>query len=595
MAFLFEKGRSYIIRARRRINKIRSFILKLFDSSITSRFVCKARKKALGFSNRTVGIFLFTFGAYAVIISMILSLFTDIEGDRASLYGGTLCALSSLPLLFSKGSIATSLTKSRTGEVICKYLSIRAESIANAEKSSALGYAFLLGVICGLLTLMLPFTRIIAFIGLMIVLAVILCTPEAGIPISLFLLLIAGTKPIYFIITVMLLSFAFKLLRGKRHLSFEKSDLIMLTFAVCTVGAVVVSTSRSVAQNASDHIVFLLPYFLCIFLIRSRSTAVKLMSVGAVTMGVLSSLYVLGAGVSALPLPEGIYHKDLLLESVRSLPVFQGTFAPVAMAALIPVCAAFIIRPVANTSRATLYLSLVSMGACLLITEQLAYVSAALIATFILLLATGSRKIYFSISAIMAVFVALLFAGSFGDRLFNYIYVHISEAYHQARSLFSDASLPVSARYIFCGSGFTGSVDEGSNFYLKLISNLGIVGFIVIFFAILILFFRATSLMSHLRKSTGEFRMNMRFASRENRSAMNTATAAGLSVIIALLAVATFTDFYSDSSSYTFFFMMLGTVSAFIRCNEHELARSLDHRDALSDPESAEIIINHTK
>lgn len=595
MAFLLEKGRSYWQSARRRINKIRSFVLKRFDSSMTSRIACKARKNVLGLSNRTVGMFLFTFGAYAVIISMILSLFTDIEGDSSSLYGGVLCALSSLPLLFSKECVATSLTKSRTGAVACKYLGIRTESFANAPRSSALGYAFLLGVICGVLTLIFPFTKVMAFAGLTIAFAVILCAPEAGIPISFFLLLVVGTKPLYFIITVMLLSYAFKLMRGKRHLSFEKSDLIMLTFALCTVGAVIVCESQSAAENASDNIVFLLPYFLCIFLIRSRSTAVRLMSLGAVTMGVLASLYVLGTGINALPLPEGIYQKDLLLETVRSLPVFQSTFAPVAMAALIPVCAAFIIRPLANTSRATLYLSLVSMCTCLLITEQLAYISAALIATFILLLATGSRKIYFSISSIMTVFVALLFAGSFGDRLFNYIHVHISEAYNQARSLFSDASVPLSARYLFCGSGFTDDAREGSNFFLSLISDLGIVGFIMIFFAILFLFFRATSLMSHLRKSTGEFRINMRSASSENRAAMSTATAAGLSVIIALLACATFTDFYADSSSYAFFFMMLGTVSAFIRCNERQVAKSLDHNYDCSDPEAAELTISHTK
>lgn len=559
------KNTAFIKRFLQKADGMRSFVIKLFDDSIASGVAVAVRRGFLSLGLRVLGIFFASFGFYSFLIAMLLGFFTERSVDASALYGGAATALCALPLLFSKGSISSSLTDSRTGACVCKYLNIRKETLSKSSPTGTMSIGFVCGVVAGLATLVFPFGSVLFGILFAVTCGVILSSPEAGLTVCVILLFIGDMRIQYVLLAITVASYLFKLIRKKRYIRFEKKDAFVLIFALYSLGAVFITTTDSAVEGCMDFFLLITVYFLCISLLRDREKIARLISAAVITMGFLAALYLIGAAVDALAPMQGLADRDYLIEIVSSLNVFSKSLGDVAMATFIPACVAFIIKPYGDCSRRTMYLCLASMSLCLIIREALAYFAVAFLFTFLLFIMLGSRRIYLTLSAVMAAFTVLLFAGETGDRIYVYIYTRIDRAFSQASGALGYYAESFGERYLFCGHGFAKSSPESSSFFSRLLYDLGLVGLLIFACAAIFVLAWIIQLSAKSRRASLETGVNPRYARAGTGSDIHNASSALFCSLFSLLTVGAFTDFYSDSYCYMFLFLMLGTAFAYGR------------------------------
>ena len=317
----------------------------------------------------------------------------------------------------------------------------------------------------------------------------------------------------------------------------------------------------------------------------------KLLTVSVNCAGTVSSLYILAVVTERI---AGFYSstdKSFLLDTVSSTHAFESGFAPFAMAALIPVCAAFIIKPRTSGDRFSMVLCLASMTIYLFMREELAFVAAAFIATAILLLIIGSRWVYLTLSSTLFVMVMLAFAGSFGDRLYRYIYRHIYEAYHQAEKIYALTDKPLSSDHIFCGKGFI-HADSTSGFYHRLISHLGIAGALVFAAFVILILFAAIRLIVRTYAPAKATAVVHRFTSTEDMTRTRVGIVAAFCSLVSVFISATFFDLYSCPLSYLILFLLLGVCASYTRCTAGEIRKAKESLSYKNSKESATIVID---
>lgn len=566
-------------------------ITGLYDHSITAHTAKKIRDYVLSLSIRSIGVFLLTFGIYSILIASILLIFTDISADISSIYGGVIISVCSLPLILSRGNISTSLAGSAIGSIICDHLNIRKDTIERYDLTGHLSISFILGVVAGGATLLFPFTSVIAVIAVAIMIGIILCIPETGLTFTVILMFFTDERIHYVILGTTILSFIFKLIRRKRSLSFKKKDIIFLIFALATAGSYFFTAGEDAQSESLAYVLFLSPYLLCVLMPTTAKKITKLLTVSVNCAGTVSSLYILAVLTERLADFYSSADKGFLLSTVSSMHAFESGFAPFAMAALIPVCTAFIIKTGSAKDRFSMILCLASMTFCLFIREELAFIAAAFIATAILLLIIGSRWVYLTLSSTLFVIVMLAFAGSFGDRLYRYIYRHIYEAYHQAEKIYAVSERPLSSDYIFCGKGFV-NMENASGFYNSLISHLGIAGALVFTVFVLFILFAAIRLIIRTYAPARSKADIHRFTGADDMTNTRVGIVAAFCSLISVFISATFFDLYSCPLSYLTAFLLMGVCSSYTGCTVAEIRKAKDSLNYKNSKESASIVID---
>ena len=558
---------------------LNSAFCRLYDKGIFSHTAASVRRTFMTLSTRVIGIFFFTFGIYAFLIALLISLFADKTADTATLYGGVILAVSSIPLFFSKGNVSTMLTESSIGAVICNQLNIREKTLDTATFSGHSSIAFVLGVIFGAATAVFPLTYLLCAIALLLIFSVILSSPETGITFMTVLLFITDLKLQYALICVTAVSYIFKLIRRKRTLSLKKTDIVLMIFFFSSLFGVFVSHGEGIDLSALKFSLLLVAYILCICLIRDRAKLLKLIYAAIMTGGAISSLFILARALEAL-LPAGIFAQpEFLYETVSSFPAFQGSFASLAFSTLIPVCAAFIVKPHSEGYRFTSCVCLASMLGYLLICEELAFALVSAVATAIFLFVTGSRWVYLAMSAVLCSGVILVFAGSFGTRLYNYIVSHISEAFNQAMDLAYISQNAFAADYAISGLGFNGYGEAGSSFYFSLISQLGVSGFVILCVFLLCILAESAVLIIKTYRATGCEEAISRFPSIGTpREARACALSLSCSVLVCIIC-ATFCNYFANPTHYLLFFMLCGFCAAYARSAKKEIGTAEGARD----------------
>ena len=556
-----------------RISDVRTRVARLFDRSIAVRMADILRRRFLALSTKALGVFFLTLGAYAFIISLMLTLFTDRSPDASAIYGGLLTAISSLPLLFSKGNVTTLLKFSRAGEVICDHLSIRTEALRDHVPGGHLSIGFTAGVIASLATLFIPYRTVMLILFLFLAACIIMCSPESGLAFSLLFLFTADIRLQYLVILVTMISYAVKLIRGKRTLRMGRSDILIALFALCTLGAVFfVSEGKGDAKNLR-YVFLIIPYFLTVCLSADCRNIKKTMSAATSLAGLIAALYCLGFALRALIPTDIAVDPSFLISKISGLPLFESGAAPFVFASLIPVCFAFIMKPRSDGNRFTILLCLISMVSALMLTEELAFLAAATIATVVLLLSTGSKRIYFILTVVLAVCIVTSLAGSVGDTITAYVTDHIREAYSQAENTFAFSKAPVSSEFLFSGRGF-GDGGSDAGFIYSLLSRLGLCSLLILAVFFLFLIADAGHLIRTTRRQSASSDCLARFASTSNPSETRMGMIAVLSALLSAALCATFFDLYSRELSYLWFFILCGVCSAYAENSRREIAKA---------------------
>ena len=574
------------------ISRIGTAVTRLYDHSLTSAYQKKARLRFVTLSTRVIGTFFFTFGVYALLTSLLILFFTDRSADMSSIYGGALCAMSAFPLLFSKGNVSTVLTQSTVGSVLCEFLNVRREMLRENSFSGHSGTAFITGVFLGLFTIIVPFSTIMSAIAIAFMICMIFSAPENGLTFMTVLFFFTDVRLQYLIMAVTAVSYLSKLVRKKRRLCQKSTDTVLLIFALSTTGASVFTYEMGVSVNRPGCIVLCLVFLLAVWLLRDSSKILKILRLATLTCGVVCALYIFASALNSLIPPVLSLDRGYLLKKVMQLPALKNNFAPLITASLIPVGCALIIRARTAHRRFTLCLCLSSLAVFLVVSDNPAYLLAAGISTALLLLSTGSRRIYIALGAFMSLVTVLLFSGSFGNRLYRYMFGQIYDALDQAKSLsVSQNSL---SYYSLSGQGFSENALQTGNFYTSLISRLGIPGFIIFAFLILLIFLEVIHLILKTYRFAPISNASKRFKSLSSPYEFRLCATAILCSLIVLLVCATFRNFYDSSLSYMLLFFICGTVCAYARCALNEITKAESAFDIQNTSEkSSAVIFSH--
>ena len=200
-----------------------------------------ARTSLLNTPIRSIGIFLFTFGVYAAAM-ILFKRFVNLPLGEASaddlIFSGLVLIAGALLTLFGDKSNIEVLSNGKiSGSLLSGVLGVNDSSLNRIpEKQSKVGagVGFLLGSICGALTVFFSAVMIATAILAVALVSTIICIPEFGLMLTVAAIAILPIEWVAAFAGVTLASYVIKCLRLKRNFRFGTADFIMLLLFILT-------------------------------------------------------------------------------------------------------------------------------------------------------------------------------------------------------------------------------------------------------------------------------------------------------------------------------------------------------------------------
>ncbi len=248
---------------------------------------------------KTLGNFLFSFGIYVVIV-YLLRLFIPVISVASVDFAviGVVICISAIPMLLSRDNIARAVGKSVIfGALFRDALGYREESFKQRTSQNKLksNLMMVFGMLLGILTLVIHPLMILGAIAIAVTIALILFAPEIGIIVSLFglpffSLFNSPAITLGIVVFTAIISYAVKLVRGKRILKFEIMDLSVLLFGIIIYFSGAITSGGGAGYNeALISCELMAVYFLIVNLIRTELW-IKRCVTALVSSGVIVSL-----------------------------------------------------------------------------------------------------------------------------------------------------------------------------------------------------------------------------------------------------------------------------------------------------------------
>lgn len=548
---------------------MRRFISRLFDQSLTAAIAARLRLYFMKLRLRVAGMFLLTFGVYSAAVSLIVRLFTTEDADSGALYFGIFLAVASIPLLLSKKSIAASLTDSRVGGIVCEYMGIRREILGGDGTCGRMSHGFIAGVICGTLTFAFSPPSVLGFILMLAAVCIILTVPEAGLVISAALLMWCDARVHCIILAATLVSFALKLIRGKRSFALRPSDAVCAVLLLCVAASGLSSAEDVHARDIIVRLLLISAYFLTVLLCRSCRNVIKLLTAATVSGGLFAAVYVLGDALTRLIPASLCADRGYLLSIHSSLPVFSDGSAELILAAVLPTAIGLALRHHNVIPRLTLWLSAASSCLCLILRGAYAYTASAAVAVLVMLLLLGRRRVYLGLSLILGAAVLLMYTDGAWQNVYLYVFENIRGALSDTVGVFG-GTLTLPRGWLWGGA----ASPDGADFYLQLLVALGIPG-CAVFIAFLLATLREVAWLMWRTVSTGASHGELRRFGAI-RSAADTRIGVGAPAFsaFALLLCGMFCNIWQCDTAFMLLWMLCGACAAYVRNADFEMAKA---------------------
>lgn len=267
-------------RVKRFFRKIRKVLSGSLDSCFSISLANKFVHKCCAFPLQFYGNFGLFFGIYTVVVYFIKKFLPYFDSaDTAHLFVGIVMAVISIPLLFSRISLASSIKNSVVGRAIFKdSFGFSDETFDNKKITtrSRGNFMLLFGLIAGLSTFFIHPITIISIIAIFVIVVLIATSPEIGVILSIISIpFLSFFKTATLLLTLLVLTTTFfyiiKVIRGKRTFKLELVDFAVLIFGVL----IIISTFYSAGGNSSVveaiiSIILLNGYFLLVNLMRTE-------------------------------------------------------------------------------------------------------------------------------------------------------------------------------------------------------------------------------------------------------------------------------------------------------------------------------------
>ncbi|MBE6692890.1 MAG: hypothetical protein E7586_06185 [Ruminococcaceae bacterium] len=217
-------------------NRFASFCSKnKFFKSLSS-----IRISLLNSTARSVGIFLLTFGIYAMAV-ILLKRYVDLPLDATAddLIVSALATVAGvfLAVFGDKSNIEILGGGKILGSLFSGVLGVNdssLEKIPSKQPKTGVSIGFLLGSVCGALTVFSSPLGIMLILLCVAMLAAIMCIPEFGLLLTVAVFAALPIKWVSLIAFVTLFSYVIKCLRLKRNFTLGTSDFLMLVLLLLT-------------------------------------------------------------------------------------------------------------------------------------------------------------------------------------------------------------------------------------------------------------------------------------------------------------------------------------------------------------------------
>lgn len=238
-----------------------SFFLDLFRRLIAFFLRCRLR---------VYGTFFLTFGIYTAA-AYLLSLLGDTpNAPFTNLIIAAVLMLSSAALITVNTSLSEALLSSAIAPRLCTIFGIRQKSLRASGLSGRSDIAFIVGMIAGLLTYIVPVIYILlAFVGIFLLFRIFM-TPELGVSALFLLMPFLPTMVLAGLLIYTAVCFAAKLILGKRQIKLETVDLAAMLFAFVILLSGAFSFSPGSLKPSLLMCCFIGGYFLTVLLCRTE-------------------------------------------------------------------------------------------------------------------------------------------------------------------------------------------------------------------------------------------------------------------------------------------------------------------------------------
>lgn len=268
----------------RRFKKIFRRTRKFLSSNIETCFVVTRGQRMIRYLCSApvnyYGNFLAFFGVYTCVVYFARLVITNLDNaGNDHLIIGVASIIVSLPLLFSRVSLATAVCRSVVGRLIFEgAFGVSEETFKKyAVARNGRGNLMLfLGLVFGVMTFFVHPLDIIQAVVVLALICLVAVTPEIGLLITIFALPFCSftDSPTLSLCALVLLTaffYVIKLIRGKRVFKLELIDGAVLLFAILTYLASVFSAGGEDSKNAAlVSCTLMLGYFLLVNLMRTE-------------------------------------------------------------------------------------------------------------------------------------------------------------------------------------------------------------------------------------------------------------------------------------------------------------------------------------
>ena len=266
-------------RADRPAFRFRQWVSRLFEQSLVCRLVGALERALLRTAMKCYGVFLLFFGCYCAVTYYVLGSFADQQPSVWHLFTAGVLMLVSLPMFATGRSLAHCLRRSTVlRTLIVDWLGIAEERLASCGETGREHYleALIAAILTGSLTFICSPTAVLLTALVTVGVLLVLREPEVGLLISLALtpflsLLGRPTLTLLALVGVTMVSYAVKLLCGKRMLRMQAADwLVLALLAMLLLGGVVTHGGRASLYSALTYALLGLTYFAVVGLVRSQ-------------------------------------------------------------------------------------------------------------------------------------------------------------------------------------------------------------------------------------------------------------------------------------------------------------------------------------
>lgn len=302
-----------------REKKIRHALASQFEKSVTIAALKKTQDAFMRFALTNYGVLFISFGFYSTVIFFVKTLiYPDAAKNYFDLAIYAISVAVSIFFFASKKSMAQALVSSRIVKAVCfDLLGIRSESverIAGEEVQRFVGIPFIVGMALGVLTFFIKPIYIVLSVVLIILAAIVLSSPEAGLVITFLALPFSKTTYLAGLMALVTLSFIIKFICGRRTFRFRLLDIPVIIFMIMTLSGGLFSIGSGSLPRALVYVCFLFGYFLVKTMFRSEKYVKRALYAVSLTAAVVS---VIGIVEYFIGSPSAIWQDATLFASIR--------------------------------------------------------------------------------------------------------------------------------------------------------------------------------------------------------------------------------------------------------------------------------------